>query len=103
MAEILPFAPANANGVSRVLLAETAPTADSGERENAAMIKSVSRNHNGKRDRLLKMRAMHVVSQLPEDPAEARQILAYAIDIVDRFMTGESPPKPHLKGVGSDD
>jgi hypothetical protein len=43
------------------------------------------------RDQWLRLQSVQVIAMLPEDPEEARRILAYAGRLLDEFIAGPPP------------
>jgi hypothetical protein len=50
----------------------------------------------------LKRQALSICAQLPENSDDALKVLAYSVDIVNRFMApGKMPPKAARKAQGA--
>ena len=41
--------------------------------------------------------AIHIVSELPEEPADARAVLELALEVVEKFLIGETKAEPKPK------
>jgi hypothetical protein len=55
-------------------------------------------------DTALRRRALEIVTQLPENQAEARMVLNYARELIDGFLSAQSPPgkRPSLRAIAVD-